>query len=963
MSDKTIKNIPPENNSLSEISDNDEKINCSLINIEKFPIYREKLEGYLQEIPLNCFPEEGVIFLDECFVSTPCDVYVHSYSVVNKEIKDIEFSENFLKAKKEGKKKIKDKIQKKIQKEIDFKYPILKKRPLVLSLPSSNGIKGLWQIDTIDIIKSLNKFILVGKAGSGKTIIARRFALELLSEAKYFPVYIELKDYFISNSTITLSDISAYISNKYGLAKNLLDQLFICNKNKIYYILDGIDEIYNPKTSNKVICQRLNRFVHNQENILLTSRANYSGLDELTSFPVITTKPLLDTHIHNLFVKYFRGNNAENNFTMFKNQISELPLELKERPLFIVLLTNIFNSGEEIPNNKITIFERFISLLLFQWKSDLTDLVPNKMSYEDFKIKLLTSLEKIAYSVIINGGISNELFCSYLNQEGLLEENCEELIAYLINKAGIIESQTVGYGFVHRSFAEYLAAKFIVKELEYSPNIYKEIEDNLDTFKEPILYVGDILRQYKKFPLLRDFVMNLVGIKSKPNWTLWLATKIFHQKDFDINPFFNDYLRFTIKKHIKNENVLPPIHQVEITNLLGKLGDDRRGVNCDKFGIPNIYWLKIKEGSFSSGLSKKNRQFLLEKGINNFNRDSKDEKILLKEFSISKYPITIAQFKVFLEDEYFNPIWWNYSDKSKDWFLQNGVTRNKRLQEKFLDKIENHPATNVTWFEAKAYCSWLSSALNLNVDLPTSLQWEKASKSIGNFLFTWGNKFSEKLCNTVESTINGTSPVGCFSETNNYPLDMIGNVWEWCLDTEGRKRIVKGGSFYNKSFSIVRSTFNGRDYPDLSTKRQGFRIVQNLTPAPFNTNQFELISDKITNPTIPNLSNEIELIDFKKNDGKMVEENCNLSLKYSVAYSKEDLKKEINLVQSFSNLEIKISKNTLNKFIYEVLSSMTATETIIFKVSAKKFTNNNDYNSLVDLNRDLFIECHINSIW
>lgn len=965
MSDKTIPNIPPENPDRDRFTENPDKINelnCSIIEIENYPIYRDKLDSYLQEVPLNCFQEQRVAFMDDCFVSTPCNVYVQNYMVVNKKINSIEFSDNFSSASTEGKEMIKEKIENLISSQIDFEYPILKNRPLVLTLPLENGLKGMWQIETIDIIKSLNKFILVGKPGSGKTILARRFALELLDDPKYFPVYIDLKDYFLINSSITLADISLYISSKYGLNKDDLYQLFICNKNSIYYILDGVDEIYNPETNNKIIWQRLNRFVNNQVNILLTSREKYSGLLEFSSFPLISTQPLLHHHVYDLFIKYFEGENSDNSFNQFYKQISSIPIELRERPLFIVLLTFLFNKTGQIPRNKIVIFEEFIDLLLFQWKPQIKDIIPKNLKLEDFKIRLIEVLEKVSFSVITQGRISREEFGTFLNDSGISNEYHTKVISYLISKAGIIESQNDGFGFIHRSFAEYLAGNSIAKKLEYSEDIYTKIEHSLDAFKEPILYVGDILRHKKKIPVLRDFLTNLLEMQSKPNWTLWLVSQVYHPEYFNTNGFFNKNLLSTIVAHIQKQNDLPSKCQVDIANLLGLVGDKRKGVGCNSDGQPDILWVKVDEGLFTCGLNSEHEKILMQKGVENYNRDSEYKEISVKEFSISKYLITVLQFKAFLKEEYLNSIWWNYSEESKDWFTKNSKIRHEEIEKYNLDTLENHPITHITWFEAKAYCNWLSSKFNAYIDLPTAVQWEKACKALGNFIFPWGNSFSSQSCNTVESNIKGTSPVGCFNEVNDSPLDMIENVWEWCLDKEKNKRIVKGGSFYNKSYSIVRSTFCGRDYPDLSTDRQGFRIVQNKEPIEVISSPVNFKPQQYTHPqSLANIKN-VEVLDYKRNNGKVVEEHCYLNLKYSIATNHEDLIKEVNLIQSKSNLGVHVSKDYLNNIIFDILMCMTETETITFKVNSQIFTNNNNYNNLIDLDQDLFIECHINSI-
>ena len=75
-------------------------------------------------------------------------------------------------------------------------------------------------------------------------------------------------------------------------------------------------------------------------------------------------------------------------------------------------------------------------------------------------------------------------------------------------------------------------------------------------------------------------------------------------------------------------------------------------------------------------------------------------------FTIAKYPITNAQYQVFVDakDGYTDPGWWGYSDDAKQW-------RNNHQQSKkpaFRMDNDDNPRANVSWFEAVAFCRWLN---------------------------------------------------------------------------------------------------------------------------------------------------------------------------------------------------------------------------------------------------------------
>ena len=104
-------------------------------------------------------------------------------------------------------------------------------------------------------------------------------------------------------------------------------------------------------------------------------------------------------------------------------------------------------------------------------------------------------------------------------------------------------------------------------------------------------------------------------------------------------------------------------------------------------------------------------------------------------FFISQYPVTFKQYRAFLEaaDGYHDPRWWT------------DLQREPEPGEQFR-KIDNHPAENVSWWDAMAFCRWLSDKLGFEIRLPAEWEWQQAATG-GHLenVYPWGSDFESLL--------------------------------------------------------------------------------------------------------------------------------------------------------------------------------------------------------------------------
>ena len=179
-------------------------------------------------------------------------------------------------------------------------------------------------------------------------------------------------------------------------------------------------------------------------------------------------------------------------------------------------------------------------------------------------------------------------------------------------------------------------------------------------------------------------------------------------------------------------------------------------------------------------------------------------------------------------------------------------------------KGERHPVEQVSWYEAKEFCSRLSQNTGRNYRLPSEAEWEYACRATTTTPFHFGNTITTDLANYRGTDYekvgwsgsygNGpkgeyrekTIPVGQFDAANLFGLsDMHGSVWEWCLDhfhssykgapedgrawidedaSNDKSRVVRGGSW---SFNprICRSASRNDFNPDDHYYFIGFRVI------------------------------------------------------------------------------------------------------------------------------------------
>ncbi len=238
-------------------------------------------------------------------------------------------------------------------------------------------------------------------------------------------------------------------------------------------------------------------------------------------------------------------------------------------------------------------------------------------------------------------------------------------------------------------------------------------------------------------------------------------------------------------------------------------------------------------------------------------------KVKVRSFDIGQHEVTVAQYKKFVAatGKKMPP------KPDAEWLDSHEDTK------KFYPTISNpfwgwkaqFPMHHVSWYDAIAYCNWLSAKNGLakvytkNADggwdtdltkkgyrLPTEAEWEFAArggnKSKGTD-FSGSSNASSVAWYDETTKLSGPKKVKTKAPNELGIYDMSGNVWEWCSDyynanyyksspadnpfnsSSSPSRVLRGGGWHYKAHYAQVTSRDG-PYPHHANYNTGFRLAR-----------------------------------------------------------------------------------------------------------------------------------------
>jgi len=548
---------------------------------------------------------------------------------------------------------------------------------------------------------------------------------------------------------------------------------------------------------------------------------------------------------------------------------------LASNPLLLTILALIKRQGVTLPQRRVELYELYLRTLINAWNKarslDQRPVGPEMDYLETVQVLAPLSLwlrETNPTAGLVSHTALEDWLTHYYRSEWEMATGpaCREAREFLraVNRYSnlLVERGQDQYGFLHLTFEEMLAAKGIAAQAQLGPagaveTILRHLDD--PNWHETILLAVGVLGVVAQQPLAAGEVLRqlcqvgLTGDKQGQN-ILIAGEALLDVGEVGVGRRAAVRVTDCLVETMQGAGV-PARTRRQAGLVLGRLGwqpDD-----LDAF-------VEIPPGPFLYGEDRKRRE-------------------IPYRYWIGRYPVTNAHYARFVEDggyeqrKFWSEEGWawrkgDYDSQVKEDWLRKWLARRppERRDRPFWwdDPEQNNPifpVVGISWFEAEAYCRWLTEQLqtanrklrtlhrgalevvdsgpgNLVVRLPTEEEWERAVRSTDGRAYPWGNTFEVWRANTEESDTEkrlgiyttavctypqGASPEGLW--------DGAGNVWEWTAsewEPGSEWRVVRGGSwdYYHR---YARCAYRDRDIPvSFFFSYVGLRVVVSLALPP-----------------------------------------------------------------------------------------------------------------------------------
>ena len=759
-----------------------------------------------------------------------------------------------------------------------------------------------------EALSQRHRLVLLGGPGSGKSTFLRYLAVALAragdaasnlpgwSAGPLLPVYASLGAFaaWLQRQTAPVCDASTlwrYLSSisehetLAGLGEALRKAF---RRGRLLLLLDGLDEVADPILRAQVAAAVAALADRHEVFVVVTCRSR--SFDGAVVVPLagwddpVTLAPFTLGQTRHFVRGWYAGSAVRGAFTPQEatgraealiERITALPTlrDLSKTPLLLTIITILHYYEGKLPEDRADLYEDMVQLLLTRWTQQRREAGAPQSLLERLAIpglketQLRQTLAALAYRAhqgersvdgrgLLEQSAVRDTFTQRFQEFGLAPGRAYEqalvVLEYLEAESGLLLHEGgARYAFPHLTYEEYLAGTHLiaqdsaVRPLAFQQMAYDHWQRDPTRWREVILLALGYAVRLPRLETVALWIQFMIspnhGERQRDPAELHPAAAFAAEALVDIGgrgqfagvstvdlPALWAHLANLLAEVVAGSE-LHAAERVRAGVILAELGDPRPGV-CD---LPPAM-VKIQGGSFVIGESNN--------AVNT---------VVIESFELARYPVTNAQFQQFIVAEGYKPDapWWDVAGRA---WQQRTTKRQPSYWDdpRFGIARPNHPVVGVNWYEATAFCIWLTRHLNdgYTYVLPSEAEWEYAARDVERRTYPWGDSEPDDERANFNQQYNGTTAVGCFSAgatSGTGLLDMAGNVWEWTrsayrpypyVPTDGRedgaesaqKRFtLRGGSWAYGSL-YLRAAYRGIYTPDGRGRNVGFRLARHL---------------------------------------------------------------------------------------------------------------------------------------